>query len=312
MGVTHFEEANRRSFEIGHLRSTWTFLGEAAGSVRTGVRRIEIPAGGWSTPVHDHSSEEEVFYVLSGRGLAWEDESVAPIGSGDCIVCLAGRGAHSLYARDGLDLLAFGLRLPEDRPRFPRQPPPPRGTPTAEGLARVTEGAPIQFVREAELGPPRLPNEPGPRPATIVNLEDTEPERIERPRVVGTRRNLGRAAGSVAAGLQHVEVGPGKESTAQHCHSVEEEIFVILGGTGVLVLGDDETPVRAGHVVARPPGTGVAHVFRAGDSGLTYLAYGTRDPSDVCYYPRSNKIAFRGVGVMARLERLDYWDGEDG
>ena len=26
---------------------------------------------------------------------------------------------------------------------------------------------------------------------------------------------------------------------------------------------------------------------------------------------RSNKIAFRGVHVIARLERLDYWDGED-
>ena len=45
-------------------------------------------------------------------------------------------------------------------------------------------------------------------------------------------------------------------------------------------------------------------MFRAGDRGLTYLAYGTRDPGDVCYYPRSNKIAFRGVGVIARLEQL--------
>ena len=64
-------------------------------------------------------------------------------------------------------------------------------------------------------------------------------------------------------------------------------------------------------MISRPPGTGVAHMFRAGDRGLTYLAYGTRDPGDVCYYPRSNKIAFRGVGVIARLEQLDYWDGED-
>ncbi len=68
-----------------------------------------------------------------------------------------------------------------------------------------------------------------------------------------------------------------------------------------LVLDEQETPVRAGHVVARPAGTGVAHMFRAGDGALTYLAYGTREPGDVCYYPRSNKIAFRGVGIMARL-----------
>jgi uncharacterized cupin superfamily protein len=52
-------------------------------------------------------------------------------------------------------------------------------------------------------------------------------------------------------------------------------------------------------------------MFRAGEHGLTYLAYGTREPADVCYYPRSNKILFRGVNLTARLERLDYWDGED-
>ena len=63
-------------------------------------------------------------------------------------------------------------------------------------------------------------------------------------------------------------------------------------------------------MIARPAGTGVAHMFRAGRSTLHYLAYGTRDPADMCYYPRSNKIAFRGLGVIARLEQLDYWDGE--
>ena len=98
--------------------------------------------------------------------------------------------------------------------------------------------------------------------------------------------------------------------------------LVILDCDGVVVLGypdtpdskghgEQETPVRAGHVISRPAGTGVAHKFRAGDSGLTYLAYGMRHAGDVCFYPRSNKIAFRGIGLIGRLERLDYWDGED-
>ena len=78
------------------------------------------------------------------------------------------------------------------------------------------------------------------------------------------------------------------------------------------MLGGAEHPVRPGHVVARPASSRVAHAFRAGDDGLTMLAYGTRDPNDIAYYPRSDKIYFRGVGVMARLERLDYWDGEEG
>jgi uncharacterized cupin superfamily protein len=137
---------------------------------------------------------------------------------------------------------------------------------------------------------------------------------ISRHRVQRTRRNLGRAVGSRDTGLQHVEVAPGKESTAAHCHSVEEELFVVLEGGGSLVLGfgesAEEIAVEPGSVISRPAGTGIAHVLRAGPDGLAYLAYGTREPSDVCYYPRSGKIAFRGVDLIGRIERLDYWDGE--
>ena len=52
------------------------------------------------------------------------------------------------------------------------------------------------------------------------------------------------------------------------------------------------------------------HSFRSGLEGMIYLAYGTREPNDICYYPRSNKIFFRGLGVIARLELLEYSDGE--
>jgi uncharacterized cupin superfamily protein len=311
VGIAHFEDAPQRDRELGHLRGRWTFLGDAAGCVGVGVRRIEIPAGGWSTPAHEHGREEEIFYVLAGRGLSWQQKWTAEVGAGDCIVHLANGGAHTLYAPEPLDVLAFGPREDDENVGFPRLGLSLVGRRATETVAGVVDGAPIQFVRESHLGPPQLPPRPGPRPATIVNLDEVKAEPLTRERVVRTRRNLGRAAGSLHTGLQHVEVAPGKESTAQHCHSLEEEIFVILDGEGVLVLGDEETAIRPGHVIARPPGTGVAHMFRAGASGLTYLAYGTRDPGDVCYYPRSNKIAFRGVGLIARLERLQYWDGED-
>lgn len=43
---------------------------------------------------------------------------------------------------------------------------------------------------------------------------------------------------------------------------------------------------------------------------MTFLAYGTREPNDVCYYPRSNKTYWRGVGVITVLESLGYDDGE--
>jgi uncharacterized cupin superfamily protein len=310
VGITHFDEAPAHEFAIGHIKGRWTELGGAAGSVTVGVRRIQIPAGHWSTPAHEHGREEEIFYILGGRGVSWQKERTTEVRPGDCIVYLPRRGAHSLHAIDDLDVLAFGPRHSDESPRFPRLGLSLVGSRAVESVPGSVQGAPIQFVREAELGPPDL-SDPGERPGTIINTYDVEPDPWGRGRVAARRRYLGEAIGSRLTGINHVEVEAGRWGTPLHCHSLEEELFVILDGDGVLVLDEAETPVRQGHVVARPAGTRVAHAFRAGDSGLTLLAYGTREPGDMCYYPRSNKISFRGLGVIARLERLDYWDGED-
>jgi uncharacterized cupin superfamily protein len=312
VGIAHLDEAPFHEHDLGHLRSRWTMVGDAAGCVNVGVRRIQVPTGGWSTPAHEHGREEEIFYVLVGRGVSWQAGEVAEIGPGDCIVYLPGAGAHTLHALESLEVLAFGERENDENVGFPRLGLSYVGERMVESMPAWIDASPTQFVRESELGPPPLPPDlPSARPPTIVNVEEVEPITVERPRVARTRRNLGRAVGSVATGLQHVVVVPGKDSAPAHCHSLEEEIFVILDGDGVVVLGEEETPVRPGHVISRPAGTGVAHVFRAGAGGLTYLAYGTRNPADVCYYPRSGKVAFRGIGLIGRLERLDYWDGED-
>jgi uncharacterized cupin superfamily protein len=309
VGIAHFDDAANREWDIGHIRGRWTFLGEAAGSRKVGVRRIEVPAGGWSTPAHEHGCEEEIFYVLGGRGLSWHAGEAAEIGMGDCIVYPAGRGAHTLHALEPLDVLAFGPRQSDESVGFPRLGMSLVGRRAVQSASGVIDGAPFQFVREAELGPPELAD-PVPRPATIVNYTEVDAEPFGRGRVAARRRNLARAAGSVTTGLKYCEVDPGRWATPAHCHSLEEELFVVLAGEGVVEVGEEEAPVRSGTVVARPSGTGVAHAFRAGEAGLTFLAYGPRDAGDMCFYPRSNKVSFRGLGVIARLERLDYWDGE--
>jgi uncharacterized cupin superfamily protein len=310
VGITHFDEAPAQDSAVGHIRGRWTGLGGAAGCLHVGVRRIQVPGGSWSTPAHEHGREEELFYVLAGHGLSWQEGRTAEIFPGDCVLYGAGDGAHTVHALEGIDLLAFGPRHYDESVGFPRLGMSLVNSRAVESGPGSQDGVPIQFVREAELGPPELPDA-GERPPTIVNVRDVEARPVQRARVSRVRRDLGTAVGSVDTGLQHVEVDPGSESAPQHCHSLEEEIFVVLDGEGVLALDDEEIPVRPGHVVARPPGTGVAHLFRAGGQGLTYLAYGTRDPGDICYYPRSNKVSFRGIKLVARLERLDYWDGEE-
>jgi uncharacterized cupin superfamily protein len=311
VGLTHFDEAPARDYALGHLRNRWTLLGEAAGSETVGVRRIQIEPGGWSTPAHEHGRSEEIFYVLAGSGLSWQRGRTAAIRAGDCIVYLARRGEHTLHAQEPLDVLAFGTRVYDEATRLPRLGISTLGGRAVESVPGPADGTPIQFVREGDLGPPDLPPEPGPRPRTIVHLDDVEPDVVDRARVARARRELGRAAGAQVSSLNWVRVAPAKLAHPEQCHTLEEKLFVVLSGSGVMVLGDEEIPVRAGHVIARPAGTGVAHTFRAGSEELTFLAYGGREPGDICYFPRSGKIALRGLGLVARLEAVDYWEGED-
>jgi uncharacterized cupin superfamily protein len=167
------------------------------------------------------------------------------------------------------------------------------------------------FQAEQALGPIELPDVAQERPHWLVAAADVEARPRKRGATQLTRTDLGRAAGSRLSGLARVAIAPGAEGSPPHCHSAEEELFYVLDGDGELLLGDDTFAVRAGSVVARPPGTGVAHSFRAGDGGLTLLAYGQRRPEDTCFYPRSNKVAMRGLGIRFRVEPLDYWDGEE-
>src|SRR5688500_11665049 len=159
------------------------------------------------------------------------------------------------------------------------------------------------FHREAEAGEPEV-GEPEDRPPTVVNRDDVPGAVSGGPGYAGREGDLARAAGSVATGLRHVVLQPGCLSAPPHCHSAEEEIFVVLDGEGTLLPGEDEHRVPAGGVVARPPGTRISHALRAGEGGLTYLAYGTREPNDIAYYPRSGKVYFRGIGLMTSLEQL--------
>jgi uncharacterized cupin superfamily protein len=316
--ITHWDEVEAHRRERGHIAASWQSL-TGANSITVGVQRISVDAGSWATPLHLEGSEEEIFYVLSGNGVSFQwdgdTEEAYPVGAGDCLVHLALEHAHTIGAGDEeLVVLAFGQR------HYAANTLLPRAGVSWLGPTWVLEGAPADhpWAKEAEAGPPAW-TELSARPSRIVNVVDVTASDRSRGEVGSVLRRLGDAAGSERTGLTHYVVQPGGLMNPPHVHSAEEEIFVILEGSGSLLLypsvrdgGEiEEFPVRAGCTVARPAGTQRAHAFRAGDDGMTLLAYGTRDPNDIAYYPRSGKISFRGVGVIGRLEQVDYWDGED-
>jgi uncharacterized cupin superfamily protein len=303
--IANLNDTPGGEFAVGHIKGLWRDLGRAAGTRTIGLRRIEVAPGRFSTPAHEHGADEEIFFVLDGDGLLWLDGKTYAVGAQDCIVHRPKRGAHTLRAGErGLDVLVFGQRLDAGLTALPRAG-------VAWAFPRwVTLGDDENpFAREAAAGAPQCPEPEDARPANVVALQDVET-------ILGGRcRRLGMAAGAGATGLNHVTLTAGAPGAPAHCHSHEEELFVVLEGDGVLELiprGESsatEYPLRAGDVVARPAGTGVAHSLRAGREGIIYLAYGTRETGDMCFYPLSGRVSLRGLGIALRSPEIEHLPG---
>lgn len=97
-------------------------------------------------------------------------------------------------------------------------------------------------------------------------------------------RDLGRAAGSKTIGFSFERLPPGRRTSFTHAHSHEEELAYVLSGTcHVRVIepaaAPREIPLRAGHAVSFPAGTGIAHTFvNNGTEECTLLVVGERRP----------------------------------
>jgi uncharacterized cupin superfamily protein len=286
--VISLHEIPSRTVVEGDIAFDRRRIGPVAGTQRIGVSWYEVPARRRQMPVHVHGEEEEIFYVLAGSGFAWQQGEACEIGPGDAIVHRPNGRPHTLLAGDeGLTVLAFDSGSESGLTFLPRA-----GVMWA-GPRWVPLDAPHPFQAEGLAGPLERPVvDPGqPRPANVVGLGDIETERPSR------LRALGRAAGAVKAGLNHVTLPAGAAGPPPHVHSLEEELFYVLAGSGTVTLGADEHPLTAGDIVVRPPATGVAHSLRAAADGLTYLVYGTREAGDAVYYPTRGQVRLRGLGV---------------
>ena len=307
----HWDDVPAERRAKGEMDATWQRLGAAAGTRGVGVNRVRVAPGKLPTPPHSHGASEEIYFVLAGSGLAWQDDQVHEVRPLDCIIHRADEHEHTFIAGpEGLEYLVFGTRHPTEIGWLPRSRAVRIGWPWVEGR----DDDPWDVEAQA---PPLSYGEPAPRPPNIVNVDEVE---LEEYRAM-TTAPLATEERSVQAGFHWEKLAAGRRGSPPHCHSEEEEVFVILEGEGLLELWPsprlasngaqrEDIPIGPGHVIARPPATRVGHSFLAGADGLTMLIYGTRKPNDMAWYPRSNKLNWRGLGVIGRIEALEYDDGE--
>jgi len=103
----------------------------------------------------------------------------------------------------------------------------------------------------------------------------------------------------------------GRSMCPFHHHALEDEVFFVLSGRGVLRYGDDVRTLRAGDCVSCPAGTQVAHqIANPFDDDLVYLAIGPHEPHEVCVYPDSGKVMVRSLRRAGHLSDAARLDGE--
>ena len=131
--------------------------------------------------------------------------------------------------------------------------------------------------------------------------------------------------GAQKLGYNITAVPPGKRAFPFHNHRVNEEMFFILEGSGEVRIGEAVYPVKAGDIIACPPGgKETAHQFiNTGATEMKFLAVSTRLSPEIAEYPDSGKF-----GILAEFpsdagdapqmfrfvsresQSIDYWEGE--
>jgi quercetin dioxygenase-like cupin family protein len=85
-------------------------------------------------------------------------------------------------------------------------------------------------------------------------------------------RHATKALGLEQCGLSYQRIPPGYRFPYGHTHKQQEEVYVVVRGSGRMKLGDDVVEVKEWDVVRVPPGTWRG--YEAGPEGLEILVFG--------------------------------------
>jgi quercetin dioxygenase-like cupin family protein len=110
---------------------------------------------------------------------------------------------------------------------------------------------------------------------SIVNLLDIEDSVSGR--VDGLEGRFGRKhLDSRDLGISHWRYAPNLRNPGGHRHREQEEAYVVVSGSGRVLLGDEAHDIKQWDVVRVAPET--ARAFEAGPDGLEYIAIGGPKP----------------------------------
>ena len=96
--------------------------------------------------------------------------------------------------------------------------------------------------------------------------------------------------------VNFIEVEPGNQAFGYHYHEMNEEVFYIISGTGIVRTSKGDMIVKAGDAITFPTGKEGAHVIRneSDTEKLVYIDFDAIHMPEIVHFPDTNKIMVVG------------------
>ncbi|SRR5664280_32706 len=131
----------------------------------------------------------------------------------------------------------------------------------------------------------------------VKNLNSIEGEKLNRG--VGNEFTIKQViprAEATKCRVNFVEVEPGNQAFSYHFHEMNEEVFYIISGTGIVRTSKGDITVNTGDVITFPTGIEGAHVIRndSATEKLVYLDFDAINIPEIVHLPDTKKVMVIG------------------
>ena len=276
-----------------------------------GLRRCRLAPGAHDMPAHVHDDRRSSSTSCAGEGVSWRTgrrtRSARATRS-----CTARAARTHPSSGPGMTAIVFGERRPVEVGRLPRAGRADRAPVDRPRRAR-------SFAPEAAAGPVATGG-PARRARGRSSRDDVPAQDRDRGEFGGCAQHRRRAR--VAADGHAPPRSPPAGSTRRRTPTTPKRSCSSSStATGTRAL----RPRRRCHRGDRPPRRPRRRAARRARASPTpsaaamphdVLSFGQRKREDVAWYPRSSKLAFRGLsgsgvigGIVVKVERAGFWDG---
>jgi uncharacterized cupin superfamily protein len=127
-----------------------------------------------------------------------------------------------------------------------------------------------------------------------IHRDDVPVQEWDLGEIAARRRRLGAAGNAARLGIAIIEIPPGKRPNPPHSHADEDEVFLVLQGSGLSYQTSGSRDVRTYEIgvddVLLHRSNGPAHTLIAGPEGLTVFVVAEGSRTNITWLPRAKQF----------------------